>query len=59
MKFTAEGRKICKAPAQVDRENGKTTFSLGFPICEVYEYITNAEEIAKAIAKAMCKSDLF
>lgn len=53
LKFSAQGRKIFKDAVQTDKGDGKTTYSLGYPVAEVMEHIKNGDEIAKAIAEAM------
>jgi hypothetical protein len=59
MKFHAEGRRIFKSAVQTDRPDGSGSISLGFPVLEVFDYVTNAEEIANAVAEALSKSDAF
>lgn len=51
--FYADGRRIFKAPHRKMKEDGGSTVSIGFPVAEVTKYVSDADEIAKAIADAM------
>ena len=56
--FHADGRRIFKSPVK-KREGKQTVITIGFPLCEVYEHVQNAEVVAKATAEALSQSETF
>lgn len=58
-KFRAEGRTIFKEPVERKNADGSTSITIGFPVFEVTDYVTNPEHVAKVVAEMMSSSPLF
>lgn len=57
MKFSAQGRKVFKDAVQTSKDGNKSTYSLGYPVLEICDYVNNADEMAKIVAEIMSESD--
>lgn len=50
-RYYARDGWVHKAPVQHDKQDGSTSFSLGFPVCEMSEYV--GEDAAETVALLM------
>lgn len=44
-----DGRTIFKAPVSKPQPGGGISMTIGFPVCEVFEYVKNPEAVAKLL----------
>lgn len=44
-----DGRTIFKAPVSKPQPGGGISMAIGFPVCEVFEYVKNPEAVAKLL----------
>jgi len=56
--YYSEGRTIFKAPQVTGKDNNSSSMTLGFPICEVGDWLTDADEVAKWIAEVLTEDHL-
>lgn len=43
--FKLQGRTIYKAPHETKHDDGSASFTLGFPVCEVSEWLQDPEQV--------------
>lgn len=54
--FQAYGPVVFQSPVQTPNDDGSTSVAMGFPVCEVNEFIEDREKIAKFIAACLSES---
>jgi hypothetical protein len=55
--YYANGATIHKAPVRTRNQNGSTNISLGFPVCELTDWV--GEEQAETVAELLCRGERY
>lgn len=54
-KFEYRNGTVFVAGKETKQENGMSSFSMGYPLCHVWEHLSDVDDVAKFIADALNK----
>ena len=57
MSYRADGRKVFKEAVETKNEDGSTSISIGFPVLEVWEHLTEPVKFAEHVAKVLSEKE--
>lgn len=55
--YSAKGAVIHKAPVHTRNDDGSTNITLGFPVCEVSDWV--GEDQASTVAELLCRGERY